>query len=96
MNTVEIWAAMLTVARSFNVQNYNSGTPKGDLIVRGSIAQKWRGAVSTFSGTTLNTGYNKDYAYDSRLTYLSPPKFLDPVAASWVIGETSEDRPIAP
>jgi hypothetical protein len=96
MNTVEIWAAMLTVVRSFNVQNYNSGTPKGDLIVRGSIAQKWRGAVSTFSGTTLNTGYNKDYAYDSRLTYLSPPKFLDPVAASWVIGETSEDRPIAP
>lgn len=96
MKDIEIWAATLSVAHSFNVQNYNSGTPKGTLKVRGSIAQKWRGAVGTFSGSTATSGYAKDWGYDARLAYLSPPRFLDPVAASWVVGETSEDKPIAP
>jgi hypothetical protein len=96
MQDIEIWAATLSVAHSFNVQNYNSGNPKGSLKVRGSIAQKWRGAVGTFSGSTATSGYAKDWAYDARLAYLSPPRFLDPVAASWIVGETAESKPIAP
>jgi hypothetical protein len=96
MRNPEIWAATLSVAHSFNVQNYNAGSTKGTLTVRGSIAQKWRGAVGTFSGNTSQTGYAKDWQYDQRLAYLAPPKFLDPVAAAWIVGETAEAPPIAP
>ena len=89
MRNVEIWAATLSVRHSFNVQNYNAGEARGTLRVRGSIAQKWRGAV----GTTAGTGYTKDWQYDGRLAWLSPPKFLDPVAASWLPVEQAEAPP---
>jgi len=39
-----------------------SGTPKGTLRIRGSIAQHWRGAVGQFSGRTSVSGYAKDPA----------------------------------
>ena len=46
---------------SFYVSNYNSKTPTGNLKVMGGIIQKARGAVGTFSGSTIQTGYAKDY-----------------------------------
>ena len=35
------------------------------------------------SGTVTQTGYSKNYNYDDRLRYLSPPHFLDPVESAW-------------
>jgi len=67
------------------VQNWGIGSPLGSLGVNGAIAQRFRGAVGTVSGATLNSGYSKSYVYDQRLKYLSPPKFLDPVASAWGI-----------
>jgi hypothetical protein len=29
------------------------------------------------------SGYNKDYNYDTRLKYLSPPYFLSPTQSAW-------------
>lgn len=96
MRDPEIWAATLSVLHSINVQNYQAGTPKGSLRIRGSIAQRWRGAVGQFSGRTTISGYAKDWQYDPRLVYLSPPKFLDPVAASWLPIEQAELPPAFP
>jgi hypothetical protein len=59
----------------WQAENYNSGTPRGILKVRGSIVQKERGAVGTFQGSTLKTGYSKRYYYDQRL---SDPDFRPP------------------
>jgi len=74
-------AAILTLNHSFTVQNYRRGAPLGDLTVRGSIAQLYRGVVA-LSGST---GYVKDYVYDQRLAYLAPPRFIDPVKSFWRI-----------
>jgi hypothetical protein len=81
-------AAILSLQHSFRVQQYNSGDKDqlGDLHVVGAIAQKYRGAV----GTINSTGYLKDYVYDNRLQYLSPPKFLDPVKVSWGVATWAE------
>jgi hypothetical protein len=83
----EIDAALLSVAHSFGVQNYDLGLPEGNLTIKGSIAQKFRGAVGTgtISGgvTTIASGFAKNYVYDSRLRYLAPPKFLSPVSTSY-------------
>ena len=70
-----IYGAILSVAHTFQVQNYHVGGARGTLKIVGSIAQNFRGTVGMGSN-----GYLKDYGYDTRLTYLSPPKFLVPTS----------------
>lgn len=83
---LEIDAAILAIKHSFIVDHYNCGRQMGNLTVKGAIAQKFRGPVGTFSGSSTVNGYSKDYEYDDRLRYAEPPSFLDPVTKSWVIG----------
>ena len=54
------------------------------------MAQRYRGPVGTNSGGTIGSGVSKNYVYDQRLKYQAPPKFLDPVAASWGIAVWKE------
>lgn len=81
-----IYASIQTLQRSFWVQNYNQGADLGTLSVRGSIAQKWRGAVGTSGGT----GFAKDYSYDTRLQFASPPYFPQWTNAAWGSKVTGE------
>lgn len=90
LNDLDIDAAMLSVNHSFIVPAWDQGNRLGDLNVFGSIAQIYRGPVGTFSGGTSVSGYNKQYVYDYRLQYLSPPHFIDPVAAEWRARRWSE------
>ncbi len=60
---------------SFGAENYGSGSPRGHLYLNGSIVQNKRGAVGTFSGSTVKTGYLKAYRYDDRL---ADPAFRPP------------------
>jgi hypothetical protein len=80
---VTVDAAILSLTHSFYVQNWSQGALLGTLTVNGSISQEFRGPVGTFSGQSASTGYAKAYTYDSRLTYLTPPYFLTPVASAW-------------
>ena len=88
---LRIDAAMLAIQHSFIVDNYDCGQYLGTLTVNGAIAQKFRGAVGTFGGTS--TGYTKDYNYDDRLRYVSPPHFLDPVESAWHVQRETLDFP---
>lgn len=78
-----IQAAIISVLHTFQAQNYDQGSLRGTLTVKGSIAQAFRGPV----GTTGSTGYVKAYTYDSRLAYLAPPKFLSPVSSSYGVSQ---------
>jgi hypothetical protein len=89
MTSVRIDAAILSLKHSFTVDNHDCGAKLGNLTVNGAIAQKYRGAV----GTTGGTGFVKDYNYDDRLRYRSPPFFLDPIAASWHVIRSNEQVP---
>lgn len=86
ISNLTIQAAMLSMTHSFRVQNYNKGATLGTLAVKGVIAQKFRGAV----GTVGSTGYTKSYSYDTRLRYLSPPHFIDPVQSSYQVSFYAE------
>jgi len=87
-----VQAAVLSVNHSFRVQNWNVGSPLGTINLTGAIAQRFRGAVGTSSGNppVIQSGYAKGYVYDQRLKYLSPPKFLDPVASAWGVAVWKE------
>jgi hypothetical protein len=89
MNTVRIDAAILSLLHSFIADNWACGAQLDALTVNGAIAQKYRGTVGTSGGT----GFKKDYNYDDRFKFRSPPFFLDPVAASWRILKAHEQMP---
>jgi hypothetical protein len=90
---LEIDAAMVSVAHTFQVQNNDRGATRGELEVFGSIAQKFRGSVAsayiqtdgTGKQTIVYTGYTKGYQYDTLLKTVSPPKFLEPSATSFAV-----------
>ena len=79
-------AAILALNHSFIVQNYAEGAQLGTLQINGVIAQQWRGPVGTSGGT----GYLKDYNYDTRLQYQSPPHALDLAQAAFRLKLWSE------
>jgi hypothetical protein len=87
---LRIDAAILSLQHSFINDNYNCGKPLGDLHVTGAIAQRYRGPVGTGGGAT---GFIKDYLYDDRLRYRSPPFFLSPVDSAWSIVRSNEQVP---
>ena len=87
-NNLQLYAAILSVTHSFRVQNYQYGSQLGTLTVTGAIAQKYRGIV----GIIGSSGFSKNYVYDSRLKYSSPPKFLDPVQSAYQVANYSEQR----
>jgi hypothetical protein len=82
-------AAILSIDHSFIVDNYDCGNGLGNLQVTGAIAQRYRGAVGTSGGT----GFIKDYLYDDRLKYRSPPHFISPVDSAWSIVRSNEQVP---
>ncbi len=79
---LKVNAAILVLNHSFRVPEYRQGADMGTLTVDGGIAQKYRGAVALLSWSK-RSGYMKAYTYDKRLSYQSPPHFLDPVKSSW-------------
>ncbi|MFZ5596494.1 MAG: PilX N-terminal domain-containing pilus assembly protein [Bacillota bacterium] len=79
-NNINIYAAILALNGCFTYEDYSSGY-KGYIYLRGALAQSYRGAVGLVSGQ----GYSKDYSYDSRMLYDSPPHFLQPENAGWTI-----------
>lgn len=97
---ITIEAAILSL-RSFTVQNVRvdsrlSATPT--LTVRGSIAQRFRGIVysgwrDSYWTPPQSTGYTKNYRYDARLRFRSPPHFLSPVATAYGVSTWIETSP---
>jgi hypothetical protein len=91
-----IQAAMLAVWHSFIVDNFNCGGAQvGTLKVNGAIAQNFRGRVAGtgLSNGNVSAGYLKDYTYDDRLKFRSPPYFLAPLISSWHIVKMNEQVP---
>lgn len=90
----EIHAAIVALTGTFKVHNFHLGprfnASDGLLTVRGAIAQKNRGPVGVSGGRP--SGYFKDYRYDFRLQFLSPPFFLTPEDSEWIRRSWAEVR----
>jgi hypothetical protein len=80
-----IYAAILSTAHSFVVDNDQCGNPLGNLNIFGAIGQNFRGVVRNGE-----SGYTKNYNYDGRLATNEPPYFLAPLNSGWKVArETS-------
>ena len=92
---VTIEAAVLAVTHSFLVDNFGCGVPLGTVHIKGALAQKFRGRLAG-TGTAdggVSAGYLKDYQYDDRFRYRSPPYFLSPVVSAWHVVRENEQVP---
>jgi len=72
---INIHASIYSEKFGFGAQNYDTGSPRGNINLLGGIIQKTRAAVSQFSGSTITHGYAKRYRYDDRFMLASPPFF---------------------
>ncbi len=86
-NGITIDAALLALNQSFVVNNYAAGGTEGNLTVYGSIQQYARGPIGTFGYSS--TGYVKHYTWNPLLDFVSPPSYLVPSTASWVLQSIS-------
>lgn len=89
-----IHAAILSVAHTFTVQNFDDVGYRGELRITGSIAQKYRGPVGNGTATAISNGYKKVYLYDTRFRYMAPPKFLNPVSTTYGVSTWIEINPV--
>jgi hypothetical protein len=74
-SSIKIQATMYCQSGSFSAQNYDTRPVSGYIDLYGGVIQSSRGAVGTFSGSTINHGFSKRYRYDSRLLDTYPPYF---------------------
>jgi hypothetical protein len=100
MKTVRIDAAMLALDHSITTDNFNCGDRLDNLTIDGALAQPYRGTVGATGtdprdGRRNQSGFIKDYNYDDRLRFRSPPYFLTPVDAAWKVIRTNEQVPAA-
>ncbi len=83
-------AAILALTQSFVVNNYKQGGDEGQLNVYGSIQQYARGPVGTFNANdTTASGYVKHYTWNPLLDFASPPAYLTPSTAPWVLSSVN-------
>ena len=72
---IHLQACLMAINGSFTAENYSTRPISGYLNMTGSIVQKLRGPVGTFSGGIVSTGFNKRYRFDARLSNFSPPHY---------------------
>ncbi|MHB1042036.1 MAG: hypothetical protein ACYC0Q_04280 [Eubacteriales bacterium] len=89
-DNITVDAAIFALDWAWEYEDHDSGEPKGSITLVGSLTQYYRGEVGTFNAGGRVTGYSKNYIHDPRMSYDSPPHFLEPVNVGWEIGSWRE------
>ena len=77
-NNVNIHASILAKNGYFQVDNYDSGSPRGTATVLGGVISNYYGAFGTFNSSTgaAVSGYGRNFVYDTRMEdHEAPPYF---------------------
>lgn len=75
---VRIHGSLMSSNGVVTVEDYNQGSPRGDVELLGGIIEEEYGPFGTFNGSTgePSSGYGRSFTYDPRLADgLSPPYF---------------------
>ena len=73
------------------VQNYNSGSPRGNVNLLGGLIEKYYGPFGTFNAQTGQqmTGYGRAFTYDTRMSRgVTPPYF--PTTNQFTVNQGSQ------
>lgn len=75
LGDLTIQATIYCHTGEFTLYDFQHGGPQGRLNLYGGVIQNTRGAVGTYSGSTVTNGYLKSYRFDQRFATQSPPHF---------------------
>jgi hypothetical protein len=70
---INIQASIFSEKWGFGAANYAGRPVGGDINLLGGIQQNYRQAVGQFDKYGITSGFTKQYRYDSRLEFISPP-----------------------
>ena len=82
-SNITIHASMFSKNGGFGAENYSTRPIAGTINLVGGVQQYQRNAVGTFSGGSINHGFQKNYKYDNRLLTDLPPEY--PTTGSYEI-----------
>lgn len=88
-----IAGALIAIRQSFLVQNWGSGAPLGNIYVFGAVGQNYRGPLNTITGQNAFSGYDSNFRYDTRLRWMAPPNYVDPLNVRYYVHRHSEQYP---
>jgi|WetSurSiteA1Bulk_404760.scaffolds.fasta_scaffold09894_1 hypothetical protein len=71
--SINIQASVFSEKWGFGAYNYDKRPVSGNINLLGGIQQNYRQPVGTIDGNTISHGFTKQYRYDSRLAFMSPP-----------------------
>ncbi|MDP2924438.1 MAG: DUF4900 domain-containing protein [Candidatus Omnitrophota bacterium] len=93
-NPLDIHAVVMAAGRSgvFTVDNYNSGSPRGNVNLLGGAITDFYGPFGTFSGTSQVSGYGRNFVYDGRMKDIAPPYF--PTLSFFVVSAPELAKPV--
>ncbi len=77
-NDITIQGVLMSSKGIVGVENYNSGSPRGDVNLLGGVIENFYGGFGTFNSNTgaRKTGYGRRFTYDQRMySDVSPPYF---------------------
>lgn len=90
---IKINAAIFAIKGGFGYEGYSKGGKRGDIQLWGSIIQNERlpvGKNRDYLIFNIDSGYNKKYFHDPRMSNIAPPHFLEPKNLGWQIVEWQE------
>ena len=75
-DNVHVHASIMTSQKSIEVEDWHTGSPRGEFVLLGGMIQNNRGIFGQFSGTSQTTGYSRVYTYDRRFKEGFAPPFF--------------------
>jgi hypothetical protein len=92
-NDISVHATVMSPTHEFSVDSYNSGSSRGTATILGGVIENTYGAFGTFSASGSNTGYGRNFVYDTRMKRGKSPPFFPTIGK--VISTVSglNDRP---
>lgn len=92
-NDVNIHATIMTPNGEFRVDNYSTGSPRGTATILGGVIENTYGAFGTFSGSSISTGYGRNFVYDTRMGRGMAPPFFPTIGSVISVLSGVTDRP---
>ncbi|WP_216324662.1 pilus assembly PilX N-terminal domain-containing protein [Deinococcus aestuarii] len=93
-NNLNLHAMLMSSEGEVRVDDFDSGSPRGNVNLLGGLVENWYGAFGQFNSTTRvqTTGYGRTFSHDRR--FLDPgftPPFF-PISPTWVTKDASVEN----
>jgi hypothetical protein len=92
-NNINVHATVMVPNGEFRVENHDSGSPRGTATILGGVIENTYGAFGTFSGESPQTGYGRNFVYDTRMGRGIAPPFFPTLGSVTSVLAGVNDRP---